>query len=206
MRVYAVVGGIASGKSTVCRLLARHGGTVIDVDALGHRASRIPRVVRELSRRFGADIVGPEGALDRRALGKRVFGKPAKLRDLNAIVHPEIGRLLRQRLAVLARRGVAYVVIDAALFLDMDLGVAADAVVAVVAPRGVRRKRLRTRDALSDAECEARLSSQPRLGVWTRRADFRIDTRGSRSQLEQRVNELWPQLQRFRGRRRGGGT
>jgi dephospho-CoA kinase len=206
MRVYAVVGGIASGKSTVCRLLARRGGTVIDVDALGHRALRIPRVVQELSRRFGADIVGADGALDRRALGKRVFGKPARLRDLNLIVHPEIGRLLRRRLAALARRGVAYAVIDAALFLDVDLGVDADAVVAVCAPRAVRRKRLRARDALSGAECEARLSSQPRLGVWTRQADFTIDTRGSRSQVEERVNELWPQLQRFRGQRRRGGS
>ena len=206
MRVYAVVGGIASGKSMLCRLMARHGGVVIDADRLGHRALRLPRVVRELSRRLGADTVGADGVVDRRALGKRVFGNPAKLRQLNALVHPEIGRLLRHRLAALQRRGVALAIIDAALFLDFDGRVDVDAIVAVTAPRAVRRKRLQARDGLSAAACEARLNSQPRLGVWTRQADFRIDTRGSVSQVEERVNELWPQLQRFRGRRRRGGS
>ena len=206
MRIYAVVGGIAAGKSTVSRLLARRGGVVVDADRLGHRALRIPRVVEELSRRFGADTVGADGKVDRRVLGERVFGRPARLRQLNAIVHPEIARLLRQRLATLERRRVACAILDAALFLDVDLGVAVDAVVVVTAPRAVRRQRLRSRDALTDAECEARLSSQPRLGVWTRQADFRIDTQGSPAQVEARVNRLWPQLQRFRGRRRTGGS
>lgn len=206
MRIYAVVGGIASGKSTVSRMLAARGGAIVDADRLGHQALRQPRVARELSRRFGADILGADGSVDRRTLGRCVFGKPTRLRALNDIVHPEIGRRVRRRLAALARRGVPYVVLDAALFLDVDLGVDVDAVVAVTAPRAVRRQRLLARDALSRAECEARLDSQPRLGVWTRQADFRIDTRGSQSQVEERVRELWPQLQRYRGRRRRGGS
>ncbi len=206
MRVYAVVGGIAAGKSVVSGMLARRGGEVIDADRLGHRVLRIPRVVRELSQRFGADTVGADGAIDRRALGKRVFGKPAHLRDLNAVVHPEIGRLVRQRLAALRRRRVRFAILDAALFLDVDLAVEVDAVIAVTAPRRVRRARLRARDQLTAAECEARLDSQRRLGVWTRQADFRIDTHGSLAQVEERVKALWPQLQRFRGRRRRGGS
>lgn len=195
MRRYAVVGGIGAGKSTVCRLLARHGGAVVDVDRLGHQALRLQRVRRQLSARFGAGILGRAGAIDRRLLGRRAFGDPAALRALNAIVHPEIGRLLRRRLGQLAKRRVPYVLIDAALFLDLDLGVRVDAVVAVTAPRAVRRARLRQRDGLSAAECEARLGSQRRLAVWTRRADFRIDTRGTLAALEQRVDALWRQLQ-----------
>ncbi len=205
MRVYAVVGGIASGKTTVSTLLAQWGGTVVDADRLGHQALAVPRVVRELSRRFGADTVGADGRVDRRVLGKRVFGKPARLAELNALVHPEIGRRVRRRLAALEKRGVPYAILDAALFLDVELGVEVDAVVAVTAPRAVRRRRLRHRDGLSEAECEARLASQPRIGVWTRQADFRIDTQGTLSEVEERVRRLWPQLQRFRGRRREGG-
>ena len=206
MRVYAVVGGIASGKSTVSRLLAQWGGAVIDADRLGHQALGVPRLVRELSRRFGADTVGADGRVDRRVLGKRVFGKPARLRELNALVHPEIGRRVRRRLAALEKRGVPYAILDAALFLDVELGVQVDAVVAVTAPRSVRRRRLRDRDGLSDRECDARLRSQPRIGVWTRQADFRIDTQGTLSEVEERVRRLWPQLKRFRGRRREGGS
>jgi len=202
MRVYAIVGGIAAGKSTLCRLLSQRGASVVDADSLGHRVLRQRRVVEELSRRLGADIVAADGTVDRRELGRRVFGRPDRLRELNAIVHPEIGRLVRQRLSALERRGVEVAIVDAALFLDVDLRVHVDAVIAVTAPRAVRRKRLAARDSLTAAECEARLNSQPRLGVWTRRSDFRIDTRGSVSDVEERLSALWPQLQRFRGRRR----
>jgi dephospho-CoA kinase len=206
MRIYAVVGGIAAGKSTVCRMLARHGGRIVDLDRMGHRVLRSGRVLRQLSERFGADIVGADGEIDRRVLGERVFGRPQQLRALNAIVHPEIGRRLRRRLRDLERDGATFVLIDAALFLDVDLGLDVDAVLAVTAPAAVRRERLQRRDALTAEGADARLSSQPRVGVWTRRADFRIDTRGSLRDLEERVEKVWRQMQRHRrrGRKRGG--
>lgn len=204
MRRYAVVGGIAAGKSTVCRLLARYGGRVVDADAIAHRVLRSPAVLQQLSARFGADIVGAEGEIDRRVLGRRVFGAPERLRALNAIVHPEIGRRLRRRLRDLERRHVPFVLIDAALFLDVDLGLRVDAILAVTAPRALRRERLRRRDGLSLEEAEARLASQSHVGVWTRRADFRIDTRGSMQELEKRVETVWRQLQRHRRGKRGG--
>lgn len=204
MRRYAVVGGIGAGKTTVCRLLARHGGRVVDVDRLGHQVLRLARVRRELSARFGAAMLGPDGAVDRRALGRRVFGDPAALRALNALVHPEIGRLLRRRLATLERRGVSSALIDAALYLDVDLGVPVDAVIAVTAPRALRRQRLRERGGLTTDEIESRLDSQKRIGVWTRLADYRLDTRGSLEDLQQRVDDLWRRLQRQPRRKRGG--
>lgn len=204
MRRYAVVGGIGAGKSTVCRLLARHGGRVVDVDRLGHRALRLPRLRQQLSARFGTAMLGPGGDVDRRRLGRRVFRDPSALRALNALVHPEIGRLLRRRLQSLEQRGVPYVLIDAALFLELDLGLPVDAVVAVTAPRAVRRQRLLQR-GLSAAEVEARLHSQRRLGVWTRRADLRLDNRGSRADLVTQVEELWRQLERRRRQRGGRG-
>lgn len=204
MRRYAVVGGMGAGKSTVCRMLARHGGSVIDVDHLGHRVLLLPQVRRELSERFGAAMLGPDGAVNRRALGRRVFRDPAALRDLNALVHPEIGRLLRRRVAVLEHRGVPVVWIDAALFLDIDLGVPVDAVIAVTAPKALRRQRLLQRGGLGLAEIDTRLDSQRRLGVWTRCADYRIDTRGTLQDLQRRVDGLWQRLQTQPRRKRGG--
>jgi len=203
MRRYAVVGGIGAGKSTVCRMLAQHGGRVIDVDRLGHQVLRRAGMRRQLSARFGAGILADDGSVDRGKLGKRVFADPERLRDLNAMVHPEIGRLLRRRMRALAARKVKAVFIDAALFLDLDLGLAVDAVIAVTAPRALRRRRLMQRDGLSAAECEARLRSQPRIGVWTRRSDFRLDTRGSLAEVRARVEDLWRRLERHR-RQRGG--
>ncbi len=203
MRRYAVVGGIGAGKSTVCGMLARRGGCVIDVDRLGHQVLRQAGVRRQLSARFGAGILAADGSVDRRKLGRRVFANPERLAALNAIVHPEIGRLLRRRVRSLAARRVKAVFIDAALFLDVDLGLAVDAVIAVTAPRALRRRRLMQRDGLSAAACEARLGSQPRIGVWTRRSDFRLDTRGSLLELPRRVEDLRRRLERHH-RQRGG--
>jgi dephospho-CoA kinase len=204
MRVYAVVGGIAAGKSTVARRLARrYGGACLSADRAGHRALRRPAVRQRLQARFGADIVGPDGAIDRRRLGARVFGRPAALRDLNAIVHPEIARLLRGRLAALRRRGVPFVLLDAALFFEFDLGCDVDAVLAVTAPRGVRRARLQQRDGLAPGAAEARLRSQPGLASWVRRADVRLDTDCSPAALPERLARAWSELRRVR--RRPGG-
>jgi len=204
MRIFAVVGGIAAGKSTVSRRLARRGGAWIDADRAGHRALRTPSVRQRLLQRFGADIVGRDGEIDRRRLGARVFGRPARLRALNAIVHPEIARVLRSRLAALERRGVPFVLLDAALFFEFDLGCEVDAVLAVTAPRAVRRARLLRRDALAPAQVEARLRSQPGLNAWIRRADVRLDTGCSRAELAARIEAAWSELRRYRHRRRGG--
>jgi dephospho-CoA kinase len=149
-------------------------------------------------------MLGPDGDVDRQALGRRVFGDPAALRALNALVHPEIGRLLRRRLATLERQGESCALIDAALYLDVDLGVPVDAVIAVTAPRALRRQRLLQRGGLTAAEIDSRLDSQTRIGVWTRRADYRLDASGSLEDLQERVDDLWQRLQRQRRRKRGG--
>jgi dephospho-CoA kinase len=207
MRVYALVGGIAAGKSTVARRLARrHGGTWLDADRVGHAVLRSLRLRRELLRRFGADIVGPAGEIDRRRLGTRVFGRPTRLRTLNALVHPEIARRVRTRIAALRRRGTRFVLLDAALFFEFDLGLEVDAVLAVTAPRRVRRARLQARDGLTASQAEVRLRSQPRLAAWVRRADVRIDTDCPLRHLEPRLEEAWRELQRAARARRARGS
>jgi dephospho-CoA kinase len=204
MRVYAVVGGIAAGKSTVARRMARaYGGTWIDADRVGHRVLELQRVRQRLLDAFGPDIVGPSGGIDRSRLGTRVFGHPARLRRLNAIVHPEIARRVRARLAALARRGERFVLLDAALYFEFDLGWTVDGVLAVVATRGVRRRRLQARSGLAPEAAAARLRSQPKLGTWIRRADVRLDNNGARTELDGRIQEAWRELRRLPRSRRG---
>jgi len=204
MRVYAVVGGIAAGKTTVARALARGRGVRVDADRIGHAVLRLERVRRRLLAQFGPDIFAGEGRVDRRRLGAMVFGKPARLRRLDAIVHPEIARRLRSKLEALQRRGVAVAILDAALFFELDLGQSVDGVLAVTAPRRVRRARLQAQRGLSAVEAEARLRSQPRLATWTRRADVRIDTDCSLPVLRARIERAWRELWRLRRRRATG--
>ena len=204
MRVYAVVGGIAAGKSTVARRLARrHGGTWIDADRVGHHVLALGRVRQRLLDAFGPDIVGRAGSIDRRRLGARVFGHPARLRRLNAIVHPEIARRVHARLAALQRRGAGLVLLDAALYFEFDLGWPVDGVLAVVAPRRLRRARLLQRPGVTPAAADARLQSQPQLSAWIRRADVRLDNDCALQELDGRIQDAWRELQRRLRPRRG---
>ena len=205
MRVYAIVGGIAAGKSSVARRLARrYGGVRLDADRVGHQVLRLGRVQRRLLATFGPDIVAPGGAIDRRRLGTLVFGKPARLRALDAIVHPEIAARIRARLGALQRRGVRCVWLDAALFYQFDLGTPVDGVLAVVAPQRVRRERLQARNGWTAREAAARLRSQPQVETWARRADVRIDSDCSWRELDARLDAAWQELRRQK-RRRGRG-
>jgi dephospho-CoA kinase len=202
MRVFAVVGGIAAGKTTVCRLLAeRHGAVVVDADRIGHRVLESPSIRRRLVERFGGALLGPTGRIDRRRLGRRVFSDVRHRQWLDALVHPEIGRRIRRRLGDLRRRGTAVAVLDAALYFEVRLGVEVDAVLAVTAPRSVRRRRLAARDDLTPDQIEARLASQPGVASWTRKADVVLDTNGPREALPARVDAAWRELQRCARRR-----
>jgi dephospho-CoA kinase len=204
MRVYAVVGGIAAGKSTVTRRLARrHRGTWIDADRLGHQVLGLVRVRRRLLDAFGPDIVGRDGHVDRRRLGARVFGHPARLRRLNAIVHPEIARRVRLRLAVLARQQKRFVLLDAALFFAFDLGWPVDGVLAIVASRPTRQQRLLQRPGMTPAAARARLNSQPQLAAWLRRADVKLDNDCALDELDGRIQTAWRALRHLPRPRRG---
>ena len=203
MRTYAVVGGIAAGKSTVARALARGRGVRVDVDRIGHQVLRLERVRRRLLAQFGPDIVRPDGTVDRRRLGRRVFGYPARMHQLETIVHPEIARRVGSRLAALRRDRIPVAILDAAVFFELDLE-PVDGVLAVTAPRRVRRARLEAERGLRRTEAEARLRSQPRLASWTRRADVRIDTDCPRPVLRARIERAWRELRRLHRRRATG--
>jgi dephospho-CoA kinase len=203
MRVYAVVGGIAAGKSTVARRMARrHGGAVLDADRAGHAVLRLAPVRRRLLAAFGPDILGRGGEVDRTRLGARVFGRPAALRRLNAIVHPEIARVLEARLARHARRGTPFVLVDAALYFEFAWR-RVDGVLAVVAPRRARAERLQKRSGLGASAVAARLRSQPRLEHWIRAADVVLDSDCPLPELGARIENAWKALQRL-GRTRQG--
>jgi dephospho-CoA kinase len=103
----------------------------------------------------------------------------------------------------LRRRGVPFVLLDAALFFEFDLGCDVDGVLAVTAPRAVRRARLQRRDGLDARAAEARLRSQPGLASWVRRADVRLDTDCPPAALDERIAQAWSELRRVR-RRTGG--
>lgn len=190
MRVLGLTGGIASGKSTVAHLLEERGGAIIDADVLAREVVEpgTPGLAA-IVRRFGPEVLDGPGALDRRALGARVFGDPAALADLNAIVHPAVRQAMHAHLAELAARPSPprFAVLVIPLLYEGGLEDLVDEVWVVSVPEAVQRARLAARDGFDPAAVEARIQSQWPLARKVELADRVIDNSGTPAELVPRV-------------------
>ncbi|KZE40926.1 dephospho-CoA kinase [Microbacterium sp. T32] len=196
MTLLALTGGIASGKSTISRMLAEHGAVVVDADAIVHdvQAPGSP-VLAAIVDEFGSDVVRPDGTLDRPALGARVFGHPERLAALNALVHPavreESQRRFREALACDPRAVVVY---DVPLLAESRGTGEWDLVVVAHAPAEQRVQRLVAQRGLSEADARARIASQAGDDERLALADVVIDTTGDLDDTRRQVDELWGRI------------
>ena len=145
----------------------------------------------KIVRRWGPDILSPDGHLDRGALRRIVFADHDQLEELNQIVHPEVERL-RARLAEQARkRGDRVVVCDIPLLFERHMTDRFDRIVLVDASRAVRLERLVKERGLRETEAMDMIAAQMPAELKRARADFVIDNDGTLTQLERRVNDVW---------------
>ncbi len=193
-----LTGNIASGKSTVARMLERRGATIIDADILARQAVERGRPAHAaIAERWGESVLLPDGELDRDALRARVFADPSELEALNAIVHPEVAQLRDEALAEARARGDRVVVSDVPLLFERHLVDEFDRVVLVDAPRDVRLDRLvRDRD-LSTTDAMNMIAAQMPAELKRARADHVIANGGTLEELEEQVGVIWEALQRM---------
>ena len=185
MKRLAITGGIGSGKSTVCRLLAEVGGVeVYDSDS---RAKEVmnshPQVVRDVTALFGPEAY-KEGALNRPYIAQRAFADKELLGRLNAIVHP---RVVEDYELWVARQSGPYVVLESALLFSSPLEGHYDVSVAVVAPDEVRVARCVARDGATPEQIRERMARQMSGKEFAKRADIVVNADG--------VEPLLPQVE-----------
>ncbi|MEO3867228.1 dephospho-CoA kinase [Nonomuraea sp. B12E4] len=190
-----LTGGIGSGKSEASRRLAARGAVVIDADKIAREVVEpgTPGLARVVAV-FGEEVLHPDGSLNREKLGSIVFADPDRLAALNAIVHPLVG----ERVAELQGRAAAdaIVVYDVPLLAENKLAPMYDVVIVVDAPDEVRIRRLAEHRGMPEADAKARIAAQAgredRLAV----ADIVIPNEGSLAELDDRVAEVWEELER----------
>jgi dephospho-CoA kinase len=193
-----LTGGVASGKSTVAAALHNHGAAVIDADILARDVVRPGGPAYQgIVDAFGPSVVGPDGSLDRAALGARVFADPAARQRLNTLTHPHIRRRMADEAARLdASGGVPVIIFDIPLLLDTTDGrdLDLDGIIVVYADEETRMRRLMARNGLSEADARRRLAAQVRLEDKLPRATWVIDNSGPPERTRTDVERLWRAL------------
>ncbi len=197
--VIGLTGGIASGKSVVATRLAELGAVVVDADKLAREVVQpgTPGLAA-IRERFGDEVIGADGALDRAALGAIVFSDERARLDLNAITHPAIRRLTAQRIED-ARAADPNVVIvqDIPLLVEtLRAGTARnfDLVVVVEASDDTRRERLVTLRGMSPDAATRRIASQATNAERREIADVIIDSDGTLEHTLAQVDDLWSRV------------
>ena len=193
MIVVALTGGIGSGKSTVSQRLAARGAVIVDADAIVRDLQRAgsPLLAR-LAERFGAQIVGPDGELDRLGLAAIAFRDDKALADLNDLVHPAVRAEIASRIA--AEAGTDHVVVVDTPLLEVKPDSGFAAVIVVDAPVDVAVARLVAQRGMDEADARARIAKQIGREERLAKADRMIDNSGDLNALDAQLEELWEWL------------
>jgi len=175
VRILGLTGSIGMGKSTAAAMFRHDGIAVHDADAvvhdlLGRGGAAVPAVAQAFPEAVR------DGAVDRKALGALVFGKPEALRRLEAILHPLVRRRMRRFLQQAGRRGDRLVVLDIPLLFETGGERFCDAVAVVSAPQLLQRQRVLARPGMTEKKFAAILAAQMPDREKRRRADQVVPT------------------------------
>ena len=190
--VLGLLGGVASGKSTVAGLFAQRGLVHVDADQVARTVSEDPGILGAIRAALGPGALGPDGRLDRPAVARLVFSDPVLRQRLDEITHPPVRRRILAELAAARARGES-VLLDVPLLLEGGLIDQCDAAVFVAADRAERLRRAALRGWGPD-ELDRRERAQAPLAEKQARARFTVDNGGSLAATAAQVDAVLAQL------------
>jgi dephospho-CoA kinase len=187
-----LTGGIASGKSTVANRLRARGAHVIDADAISREITAPGEAaLAAITRAFGAEVLHPDGTLNREALGALVFADPGRRKQLELITHPAIMARTGKHLAEAQRAGWAWVVYEAALILESRGKAGFSALAVIVCDPALQKARLIARNGLSPDDADKRIAAQTDNATRRAAADYLIENDADLAHLENEADRLF---------------
>ncbi|GLB34524.1 putative dephospho-CoA kinase [Lyophyllum shimeji] len=200
MLVIGLTGGIATGKSTVSKLLKDKNVPVVDADVLARQVVQpgtpgLAKIVKE----FGPEILLPDGTLDRKKLGTIVFNDEEKRKKLNAIVHPAVKRAMFMKVIGHWVNSEKYCILDVPLLIEGGLWRWVGKVVVVYCSDDIQLQRLMRRDGSTLEDASARLNSQMPITEKVAYADVVIDNSGTPQELNGQVEAFVERLDKEMG-------
>lgn len=193
--VLGLTGPTGAGKSTVSAFLQRQGFLIIDADKLAREVTNAESAcLRGLVGHFGADILYPDGTLDRRALAQKAFASPQETDKLNALTHPYITQRIKECIEVAEKEGRSWAVLDAPTLLESGADRLCDRILVVTADPDVRCARIRIRDHLTEKEARLRMRAQHDDAFYAARADYILKNNGSTDTLIKKLSAILKEL------------
>jgi dephospho-CoA kinase len=192
MYLVGLTGGIASGKSYVASLLEQLGASVIDADVVA-REVVVPGTIgfSQVVDEFGKQLLQPTGEIDRQLLGAMIFSDPTKRARLESILHPLIKQRTLQLISEQRSEIVVYVV---PLLIEAAVDYPFDAVVTVEAGEANQVSRLMNSRGLSEDDARLRISAQTDSETRIARANYVINSSGTKEQTKAQVTSVWTQI------------
>lgn len=193
--IIGLTGSIASGKSTVSKMLEEKGYPIIDADRVARQVVEPgSETLKKIGDLFGEEVIKPDGTMDREKVGALIFSDPARRKQLNDIIHPAIrGEMLRQRSDYLAQ-GYRTIIMDIPLLFESKLQHFVDKILVVSVTEENQLTRLMERNGLNDKDAKARISSQLPMSVKEEGADaviYNNGTVGETARQLERIMEQW---------------
>ena len=191
MKVIGLTGGIASGKSTVTKLLRQYGLDVLDADAIAWElAQPNNKLWRSYVDRYGERVLLPDQQLNRQAVADIVFSQPEEKAWMDGMAHPIIKAEIQNQLNHLSEAGKKAAVIDVPLLYEAGWDKLVDEVWLVYVDSEVQLQRLMARNGYDVQEAERRIKAQMPLAEKRRKAQVVIDNNGTDQELAERVKKL----------------
>ncbi len=192
MKLLGITGGIGAGKSSVTRLFAALGATIVDADAISRQVmNRGGSAYDTVVAAFGSEILCENGEIDRKKLAAIVFSDDLQRKRLNTITHVAIFQEMQKQID---HAKTSLVCLDVPLLFDSDFPFSCDKTLAVLAPMETRISRVMHRDGMSREQVEARMAAQLSDEELQQKADFCIHNIGSEQELEKKVIELYQNI------------
>jgi dephospho-CoA kinase len=189
-----ITGGIGSGKTTACKMFEELGIPVYYADDRGKYLMQYdPHLLDEIKRKFGQEVY-EGGRLNRKLLAEKVFNDEQQLERLNALVHPAVFHDMENWITEKEKKGVPYVLKEAALLVETGSYKGLDKLIVVTAPLSIRIDRVKQRDAVEEEEIMKRVRHQIPEEEKVKLANYVIDNGGDIAHLQKQVTNIHQQL------------
>lgn len=195
MKLVGLTGGIASGKSTVAKILQSLGAAIVNADDLAREVAEPGHEAwKEIVASFGADILQSDQTLDRQKLRTLIFNQPEARKRLESIIHPRVRALAEERIRQYAAAGYPVVIYEVPLLFEGNLQEWLRPVILVACDVKTQTARLQKRDHLTVADAEKHIAAQMSLKDKRRLADYVIENNGSLEDLERQTRQILEEL------------